>query len=119
AFMTKERNNNICYDLPAGVSGKNRAPCRVAAILERNCTSCHSAASPQGGLDLSTWSAQSNGDFGFVHHRGSQNVPAKETLASIIARLSDQDPAKRMPLMKSMPADEREELFLWLQKATQ
>lgn len=115
AFLARERNNNVCYDLPEGVSPKNRAPCRVAAILERQCTSCHSASSSQGGLDLSTWKTQ-GGVSGFVHTRGGFAVAASETFKAISERLNDTDPNRRMPLMKTMPATEREELFLWLQK---
>ncbi|MCX6124460.1 MAG: DUF1588 domain-containing protein [Proteobacteria bacterium] len=117
AFLAKERNNNICYDMPDGIAAKNRAPCRIASILERNCNSCHSAMSAQGGLDLATWKISADGEAGFIHTKGGVQVATKATFKMMIERLNDSDSSRRMPLMKSMPAAERQELFQWLQKS--
>lgn len=115
AFATRERNNNTCYDF-AGDKQNDRAPCRIAAILERNCTSCHSANNRQGGLDLSSWKMLADNKPGFPHKSGDKEITNSETLQNILERLSATDSSERMPLMRTMPASEREELYLWLQK---
>lgn len=116
AFTARERNNNVCYDFTATAKPAERAPCRIAAILERNCTSCHNSNSRQGGLDLSTWKVLGDQKPGFPHKSGDKELTSRETFQEIINRLNSSDPGVRMPLMKTMPAPEREELFLWLQK---
>lgn len=118
AFRARERNNNLCYDFAPGVDTKNRAPCRIATILERNCTSCHSAMNRQGGLDLTSWRVLADQSTGFAHVRSSDGseFSAKETFEMMAERINSGDPGVRMPLLKTMPAPEREELFLWLQK---
>ena len=117
AFRSRERNNNVCYDFAPGVDTKNRAPCRIATILERSCTSCHNATNRQGGLDLSAWKQLNDQTIGFAHaHADGSDVTAKETFQMMADRINSSDTAIRMPLMKTMPAPEREELFLWLQK---
>lgn len=116
AFIARERNNNVCYDFASGTVPSNRAPCRIATIVERNCTSCHNKAGAQGGLDLSSWEKQSDGVFGFNLVDGNVKVPAKETFQRIMERLNTSDADLRMPLMKSMPDSERQEMFLWLEK---
>lgn len=116
AFMARERNNNTCYDFVSNSPAAERAPCRIASILERNCTSCHNATNRQGGLDLSTWNIQIDQKPGFPHITGDRAIPSRETFQNMIDRLSSADSSQRMPLMKTMPAPEREELFLWLQK---
>lgn len=116
AFTARERNNNTCYDFVGTTASSERAPCRIASILERNCTSCHSGNNRQGGLDLSSWKILADQKPGFPHKKGDQDVPSRETFQNMIDRLSSTDSSERMPLMKTMPAPEREELFLWLQK---
>ena len=116
AFLARDRNNNECYDLPNGTLAKNRAPCQIANIIERNCASCHSETSKQGGLDLTTWKVQPNGQPGFNHTSGGQPLPPGESFQKILDRLSTSDQTKRMPLMRTMPPQDLEALFLWLQK---
>ena len=116
AFTARERNNNTCYDFTGNTAASDRAPCRIASILERNCTSCHSGSNRQGGLDLSSWKLLSDQKPGFPHKAGDREIPSRETFQNMIDRLSSTDSNQRMPLMKTMPAPEREELFLWLQK---
>ena len=116
AFLARDRNNNECYDLPTGTSAKNRAPCQIANIIERNCASCHSASGSQGGLDLTTWKVQANGQPGFNHSVGGQQLSRGESFQKILDRLSTTDQTKRMPLMRTMPPQDLEAVFLWLQK---
>lgn len=116
AFATREKNNNICYDFATGTKTEQRAPCRIAAILERNCTSCHNTNSRQGGLDLSTWKQLADQKPGFPHQQGGKELTSKQTFQEMADRINASDASIRMPLMKTMPAAEREELYLWLQK---
>lgn len=116
AYVARERDNNECYDLPNGVQRKGRAPCRIATVIERNCASCHSTTNRQGGLDLTTWSAKGDGQFGFSHEINGQQIERTETFQRMAERLNEANPARRMPLLKNMPATEREELYLWLQE---
>jgi hypothetical protein len=117
AFLARDRNNNECYDLPTGTAAKNRAPCQIANIIERNCASCHSETSKQGGLDLTTWKVQANGQPGFNHTADGQPLPPSESFQKILERLATTDQSKRMPLMRAMPPQDLEALFLWLQKS--
>lgn len=116
AYTMREKNNNTCYDFTSDTKVDQRAPCRIAAILERNCTSCHNTNSRQGGLDLSSWKIQSDQKPGFPHKRGEKDINSQDTFQDMADRLNATDPSLRMPLMKTMPAAEREELYLWLQK---
>jgi hypothetical protein len=119
AFSARKRDNNLCYDLPAGATEAERAPCRIAAIIEKNCVSCHSATNKQGGLNLASWQRLANGDFGFSQIKNGQEVAPSVLFKSMFDRLGSADPALRMPLMKTMLDPERQELYLWLDKNSQ
>ncbi|MCX6117602.1 MAG: hypothetical protein NT027_08680 [Proteobacteria bacterium] len=121
-FVEKDPISSQCYDFAASSAQGSRAPCRIASILERNCTSCHSSNGPSGGLDLTKWSkigadsVTGSSIFGFPHVEGETQLSKSESLKRINDRLQTPDSNLRMPLMKTMPSAEREELFLWLQK---
>ncbi len=120
AFKTRDPEPGRCYDMVASSQAANGPPCKVAALLTRNCGQCHgSAREKYGGLDLLSWieSKDAAGKTrGAFHHIGpdGQQVPARETLTRITERLSTNDPARRMPLAKVMSGQERQELFTWL-----
>ncbi len=101
---------DACYDYAPGVDPAGLPPCKVARILEKNCASCHNAASAQGGLDLSSWKDQGGGVMGFTN----EGAAAKDTLQAIYDRLSATDEGVRMPLKQHMAPVEREELYLWI-----
>ena len=106
----------MCYDVPHGVDPATRAPCRIATLLYRHCVSCHSKASPLGGLDLSSWVKRSDGLSGFIHKTASDEPSTKESVQTMIDRLTSSDDEMRMPYKKDMPEEERNELVAWAQK---
>ncbi|WP_394835660.1 c-type cytochrome [Pendulispora rubella] len=113
-FRTSHPRSDECYDVPAddGVDVGARPPCSVAFILQKNCATCHSGPGSQGGLDLTTWRA----DEQTFPHRGPDGTPrpARETFTRMLDRIRTSDPARQMPAGRSMPAKEREDLYLWL-----
>lgn len=115
-YRVRDRNSAMCYDVPQGVDPATRAPCRIATLLDRHCVSCHSKASPLGGLDLSSWVNRSDGLSGFVHKTSSDEPSTKESVQTIIDRLTSSDDNMRMPYKKDMPDEERNELVAWAQK---
>lgn len=105
-----------CYDYKPGHQPGNSPPCRVAHILQKNCTSCHSSVYGSGNLDLSGWMAGPDGKKTFPHEEKGEQLPLHTTLEKISHRLSASDPALRMPLLRDMPSQERQELYLWAQE---
>lgn len=107
-----------CYDHAAGAKLANAPPCRVAFILQKNCTQCHAGPDGNGGLDLTSWVAAPDGKSRTFPHRDRDRNPIAphETLARIAERLSATDPAIRMPKQMMMANQERQELFLWVQE---
>lgn len=109
-----------CYDYRkaaegAAVDGESRPPCRIAFILERNCTSCHNKANPSGRLDLTTWSAVDGGAQNFGHLQADgQQVATKATLKSVLDRLGEVNAERRMPLNQFMSDQDRSALYLWV-----
>jgi hypothetical protein len=91
----------------------------VAYILQKNCVRCHSSVNDiENSLDLSKWIAGPSGKGQtFPHHDSkSEQLPATDTLQRIASRISATDAKKRMPKNKPMSSQERQELFLWVQK---
>lgn len=114
-FRTPKRNTNTCYDLEPGAIAKNRPPCEVASTLKASCTSCHSPALAQGGLDLTVWEkANGSGGFGFKHIVDGKQLDRAETFKRMLDRVSTADLAKQMPLGLDMALRKREDLVLWL-----
>ena len=116
-FAKNDPKSSECYDYAPGENPEGKPPCRVAFLLERNCTQCHSQSSPRGGLDLSQWIETGSGEMNFPHHDGKgQQLSLKKTLSSIVFRMSSQDSDLRMPLSKFITSSDREELVLWAEK---
>ncbi|WP_394832643.1 hypothetical protein LVJ94_39680 [Pendulispora rubella] len=112
-FRASQPRSDECYDLPPGVDSASRPPCPVAFILQKNCSTCHSGPGAQSGLDLTGWLSDQQA---FPHRGpdGSQRAP-KDTFARMLDRVKTSDPARRMPAGRSMPASERETLYMWLE----
>jgi hypothetical protein len=106
-----------CYDHAAGTKVENAPPCRVAFILQKNCSQCHSGPDGNAGLDLTSWVTTADGKSRtFPHLNGDRKqIAPHETLARMSERLSATDPAVRMPKQMVMSAQERQELFRWVQ----
>jgi len=120
AFRARDLDADRCYDFGPSTPTKNRPPCKVAALLERNCGQCHGGGHERkGGLDLQSWieskelSGKTRRTFRHVGPDGRQ-MQSRETFARMVERLSTNEPDRRMPLGKVMPAQERQQLFTWL-----
>ncbi len=119
SFAQTDPNAQECYDYAPGVLASNRPPCQVAAVLKRNCATCHSAASAAGGLNLENWVVNHLGEKTFAHFRGGQAVERQATMESIIDRLSTVDLDRRMPLNQNIGAIDRDIIFKWAQSMLQ
>ncbi len=116
-FREEDPSPDQCYDFApgSGPAVDGFPPCLPAAIIQRNCVSCHFDTDQEvKGLDLSSTTLL-NGERTFVHvdEHGVQRT-RKDTLQRILERLSSSDPEKRMPQNKYMDAVEREKLYLWV-----
>lgn len=117
-FMQRNRDPKTCYDF-AQRERANGPPCRVAAILEKNCSQCHdSAYDGEGNLDLTRWEKPATGQAPTFPHfdHAMDPVARSETLRMMAERLASNDPRKRMPKNKPMASQERQELFLWAEQ---
>ncbi len=121
-FAQVDTQPGVCYDYPDGYDPTDRPPCAVAAILEKNCATCHKSVESMGHLDLRHWQQFTDADsgksvWGFPHvdATGKQISPA-DTFQLMIQRISSSDPELRMPKKRTMDAGQREDLFLWLQE---
>jgi hypothetical protein len=112
-FRQVDPRSDECYDV-APDARASRPPCAVAFIVQENCASCHTGTTAQGGLDLLGWTRDSQGNETFPHRTtdGIQ-LPAAETMKRLLDRITTSDPARQMPLGRSMPAQQREALYLW------
>ena len=119
AYRQRNRDPQQCYDHAEGARAGKGPPCRVAYILQKNCAQCHdNAYSGDGNLNLSVWIDAPDGkNKTFPHLDGAfAQMPATDTLAKFVERISSSDPKKRMPKNKLMSSQERQELFLWAQQ---
>jgi hypothetical protein len=108
-----------CYDRAVGADAANGPPCRVAFILQKNCTQCHSSAvGGRTSLDLGAWVPAPDGrNLTFPHlGRDKRQLPAHDTMTRIMQRLSATDAKVRMPRNKLMSSQERQQLYLWAQE---
>jgi hypothetical protein len=107
-----------CYDHAAGAKVENAPPCRVAFILQKNCSQCHSGPDGNAGLDLTSWVSTPDGKSRTFPHldRDRRQIAPHETLTRMSERLSASDPNIRMPKLMVMSAQERQELFRWVQE---
>jgi hypothetical protein len=116
------RQNNpdprACYDHATGAKVENTPPCRVAFILQKNCSQCHAGPDGNAGLDLMAWVQAPDGKSRTFPHldRDRKQIAPHETLTRMAERLSATDPAVRMPKLTVMAAQERQELFRWVQE---
>ena len=114
SFVTRDPVADQCYDFPPGYDPKDAAPCKVNAILARNCTKCHSPSSDESDLDLTHWIRQTDGHMDFKHLDDSgKQYSQKETLEMMQERLQTTNVKKRMPKNHYMNPIEREALFNW------
>jgi hypothetical protein len=114
SFAADDAESGICYDFAPGVDAKHRPPCEIADVIERHCVSCHGANGARGGLNLQSWGKNPE-KFGFEHKDATGNdIPVKDSFASILGRLNDPNPKTRMPLDAYMSSQERQKLYLWL-----
>jgi mono/diheme cytochrome c family protein len=112
-FAQRDPVSQKCYDFVAGTKPENRPPCAVAALMARNCTSCHGPNAGAGGLNLENWVALNNGEQSFPHVRDGRQLSKQETMAAIVERLSSTDPNLRMPLQQTIKDVERDVIFHW------
>ncbi len=123
AYHEHDMDPKQCYDYaPGDDRSKNKVPCRVAYLLNKNCVQCHDNADDDlhGNLDLSNWVDTGDGVMGFPHRdkQGRQRAP-RESLTAILERLSTTDHKRRMPLQKTLSSQDRQELFIWAQETLQ
>ena len=117
SFSQQNAVSTQCYDFPPGYNPQGAPPCQVSYILKNNCVTCHDnvANAPTDHLDLSKWIQLKDGTYNFVHldDKGIQRTQ-KDTFERILDRLQSSDPTERMPLKKTMPSADREQLYLWV-----
>lgn len=113
-FGQTDPNSAQCYDYAPGDDPRGKPPCQIAAILQRNCASCHQGDSSAAGLNLAVWRKNERGEFSFPH-RDIQD--RRSTLGLVLDRLTSGDEQKRMPLKMDMPPADLDKLFTWLNKA--
>ncbi|MGE3974169.1 MAG: hypothetical protein AB7F59_06560 [Bdellovibrionales bacterium] len=113
-FEMADPNSNECYDYAPGDHPAGKPPCKVAFIFEKNCTQCHGVSS---SLNLSQWIKLPSGEMNFPHKKqNGQYYSQKESLTSILDRLTQTNADLRMPLNKYMTNADREVLVLWAEK---
>ena len=112
-YQAKDPDPEACYDYPDGIDPTQRPPCRVAALLERNCANCHRGSGAAGGLDLMSWTdVQGVKTFSHKDANGQPQSP-KLTFQSLLDRMTASDPNRRMPLLKHISTADRDTLYLW------
>jgi len=121
AYDEPDADPKRCYDLAPGETNRTGPPCRVAAILNKNCSQCHSTGAAQENaarFDVGAWILAPGGKERAFRHVDASSVQltAQESLSRLIERLSTHDQSQRMPKGRVMPSDERQELFLWAQE---
>lgn len=110
-FAEQDPVSSQCYDYAPGDDPKGKPPCQIAAIVERNCVSCHKGQSAAAGLDLAAWKKNAAGEFTFPHSGKSKRT---ETFSVILERLTTIDAQRRMPLNKDIAPGDLEKLFKWV-----
>jgi hypothetical protein len=119
-FRQADPRSDECYDVAPGARAAARPPCAVAFIVQESCATCHAGTSAQGGLDLLGWTRDSQGVETFPHRtQDGVQLPAAETMRRLLDRITTSDPARLMPLGRSMPARQREALYLWVDARVQ
>jgi hypothetical protein len=114
-FNAHQANRETCYDRRVGDTTENATPCKVAAVLAKNCVKCHGSTDDSGHLDLSHWKSHAGSSFGFPHlGENGKAIDPKITFQSMLDRLGASDPELRMPYRMDMPSQERETLYHWL-----
>jgi hypothetical protein len=120
AYEQRDADPKRCYDAAPGSVAGAGPPCRVAFILSKNCAQCHNAAAEDDAarLDVGSWILAPDGQRRIFRHLDDKlaQLPARDSLARLIERLSSSDASLRMPKGKVMGSDERQELFLWAQE---
>lgn len=115
-FRQRDADPRQCYDFASGAKPDNAPPCRVAFILQKNCSQCHNAADESNArLNLSEWVLGPDGKSRTFRHlnKDMKQLAPQETLVKIVERVSSSDPKVRMPQNRLMTSQERQELFLW------
>jgi hypothetical protein len=116
SFNEKNLQPQQCYDYPPNYDPQGAPPCKVAALLQKNCVKCHKSTSGDGRLDLSKWIKSSSSEWNFPHvDRFGAQKTKRQTLSKMAELLSATDEDQRMPKDTYMHPLERESLYLWLQ----
>lgn len=119
SFRERDADPKQCYDQAPGAKPEDAPPCRVAALLQKNCGSCHNDSfAGDGQLDLTRWVATPDGKArGFPHLDDTMTQrSAQATLTRMLERLSSRDPKVRMPKDRIMTSQDRQDLFVWAQQ---
>ncbi len=117
-FRTPDPASEECYDYGPNSQSGERPPCKVAAILQKNCASCHQGTGASGRLDLTRWVSTSGLEKSFPHLSPSGTpIPRAQSFQLILDRLTSLDPDLRMPLSQEIPVADRDALFLWFNSA--
>lgn len=102
-----------CYDRPS--RGPHGAlPCQVDAVVRTSCLRCHSNL--DNGVDLSRVETRPDGRQGFPHVAfDGRELGARESLETILKRITSEDPAERMPQGRTLSHQDKEALYKWIQ----
>jgi hypothetical protein len=118
-FSTADPQPDKCYDFAPGQTASS-LPCEISFIIQNNCVQCHSSQGASGGLDLSSWSIQSNGETNFRHiSRSGEQQSKKTTFDKLLESLTISNSAKQMPMGKFMSNNDRAQIYKWLNKEAQ
>ncbi|MEI8025963.1 MAG: hypothetical protein WCI18_06420 [Pseudomonadota bacterium] len=115
-FVKADPEKNQCYDFAPGHENST-LPCEISYLIKKNCVQCHSSNGAAGGLDLSSWKTQGNGETNFNHlHKAGLQQSKKITFERLLEGLSTADEAKLMPLNKFMSPTERAQIYKWVSR---
>jgi hypothetical protein len=113
-FSVHDPEKGVCYDSATDAPAE-RAPCAIAGIVATNCATCHSSTGGGGHLDFTSWIDIGGGQFTWSHlDDHGQQLSHQESLRRIQSRINESNAQKRMPLMRSLSAEELATFRGWL-----
>src|SRR5262249_48311801 len=113
-FATHDPKRGVCYDLPSNAP-PNRSPCAIAHVVNTHCVGCHDSVAGPGQLDFTNWKEIGNGLSSWAHEDDQGHQLAREvSLRKILDRITSTDRAFKMPLSRSLPAEDFTTLREWL-----
>ena len=115
-FVKADPEKNQCYDFAPGHENST-LPCEISYLIKKNCVQCHSSNGAAGGLDLSSWKTQGNGEtnFSYLDAAGLQHSK-KSTFGKLLESLSTADESKLMPLGMFMSPNDRAQIYKWVSR---